>query len=151
MAQAAGIASARSPPTASALARQSSGRSRLPPAVTLYRIASATTLGQSGGEGSARASAASISAWRAVRYSLRSIGPQVRRRRLQLSALVEDFDPPLGFFETRVAEAREVDAALVQLERLLERKVALLEFLHDSLELGDRGLRSEEHTSELQH
>src|SRR5262249_46317800 len=50
------------------------------------------------------------------------------------------FDPLLGRFEARVAEPRELDAALVQRERLLEGEVALLELLDDRLELGDRRL-----------
>src|ERR1051325_1020651 len=62
------------------------------------------------------------------------------RRRLQLATFVQDLDPALGFLETRVAEARELHAAFVQRERLLECEVALLELLHDRLELGDRRL-----------
>ena len=54
------------------------------------------------------------------------LGGKRRRRRLQLAALVEDFDAPLGLFEPPVAEARELHAALVQCERLLEREVAFL-------------------------
>ena len=39
-----------------------------------------------------------------------------------------------------VAEARELDAALVQLQRCFERQVAFLELLDDGFELGDRRL-----------
>ena len=39
-----------------------------------------------------------------------------------------------------MAEAREVHAALVELQRRLERQVAFFEFLDDRLELGDRRL-----------
>ena len=67
------------------------------------------------------------------------VGGERRRRRLQLAALVEDLDAALGLFEPRVAEARELDAALVERERLLERQVAFLELLDDRFELGDRG------------
>src|SRR5262249_7773304 len=63
-----------------------------------------------------------------------------RRRGLQLAALVEDLDAALGVLETGVAEPRELHAALVEGERLLEREVAILELLHDRLELGDRRL-----------
>ena len=38
-----------------------------------------------------------------------------------------------------MAEARQLHAALVELERFLEREVALFEFLDDALELGDGG------------
>ena len=43
---------------------------------------------------------------------------RARGRRLQLAALVEDLDAALGLLEPRVAEARQLHAALVQLERL---------------------------------
>ena len=39
-----------------------------------------------------------------------------------------------------MAEARELDAALVELQRRLERQVAFFELLDDGLELGDRRL-----------
>ena len=64
------------------------------------------------------------------------------RRRLQLAALVEDLDAALGLLEPRVAEPRQLHAALVERERLLEREVAFFELLDDRLELGDRALRS---------
>src|SRR5258706_6702176 len=68
------------------------------------------------------------------------VGAEVGRGILQLAALVEDLNPLLRLFELRVAEAGQADAALVQLQRRLERKVALLELLDDCLELGDRRL-----------
>ena len=43
--------------------------------------------------------------------------PERRRRRLQLAALVEDLDAPLGLLELGMAEARQLHAALVELER----------------------------------
>ena len=52
-----------------------------------------------------------------------------RRRRLQLAALVEDLDAALGLFEPRMAEARELDAALVERQRLLERRSPSSSFL----------------------
>ena len=67
-----------------------------------------------------------------------------RRRRatagagLELAALVQDLDAALGLLEPRVAEAGQLHAALVQLQRRLERQVAFFELLHDRLELGDR-------------
>ena len=64
------------------------------------------------------------------------------RRRLQLAALGEDLDAPLGLLEPRVTEARQLHAALVQRQRLLERQVAFFELLDDRLELGDRAPRS---------
>src|SRR4051794_36561320 len=102
MAHAAGIAIGRCAPTASALARHSTGRSRLPPAVTLYRMASATSRGHSGGRGSAASRAASISARHVSRYSASVVIAE--RRRLQLAALVEDLDSALGILQARMAE-----------------------------------------------
>src|SRR5262249_45782286 len=61
-------------------------------------------------------------------------------RGLQFAALVEQLDPPLRLFEPCVAEAGELDAALVERQRLLEGEVAVLELLHDRFELGDGGL-----------
>ncbi len=57
---------------------------------------------------------------------------RARARRVQLAALVEDLDAALGVLEPRVAEARQLHAALVERERLLERQVALLELLDDA-------------------
>src|SRR4051812_9780616 len=68
------------------------------------------------------------------------VGPERRGRRLELAALVQDLDAPFGLLEARVAEARELHAALVELQRLLERQVALFQLLDDAFELGDRGL-----------
>ena len=69
-----------------------------------------------------------------------SPSPSDARRGLDLAALVEHFDAALGLFELGVAEARELHAALEELERLLEREIAFLERLDDRLELGDGGL-----------
>src|SRR6185295_16467121 len=68
------------------------------------------------------------------------VGRERGRRGFQLAALVEDLDPALGLFEARVTEARQLDAALVELQRLLEREVAFFQLLHDAFELGDRRL-----------
>src|SRR5688572_13749378 len=65
---------------------------------------------------------------------------QRRRRGPELAAFIHDLDPPLGLFETRVAEARQLHAALVELERFLECEVAFLQLLDDGFELGDGGL-----------
>jgi hypothetical protein len=69
-----------------------------------------------------------------------AVEPERRRRRLDFAPLVEDFDPPLGRLQRRVTEPRQLHAALEELERPLERKVALFERFHDCLELGDRRL-----------
>ncbi len=58
--------------------------------------------------------------------------------RAQVAALVQNLDALFGLFQPRVAKTRELDAALVQLERFLERQVSLFELLDDGLELGDR-------------
>src|SRR5438105_14790593 len=78
---------------------------------------------------------------RAVRYCFRSfIRAEVRRRGCELATLVQDLDTVLGLFELRVAEARELNAALVELQRGLERQGAFLELLDDGFEPGDRRL-----------
>ena len=64
------------------------------------------------------------------------------RRRLQLAALVHDLDAALGFFEARVTEARQLHAALVELERFLEREVAFFELLDDAFRARRWPLRS---------
>ena len=86
-----------------------------------------------------RETSASDSASHGVNRARASSDRERRRRRLQLAALVEDLDAALGLLEPRVAEARQLHAALVQRQRLLERQVAFLELLDDRFELGDRG------------
>src|SRR5262249_3129207 len=54
----------------------------------------------------------------------------------QIAAFGEDFDAPLGRAQLIVAVARELDPALEERERFLERKIALLELLDDLLQLG---------------
>ena len=61
---------------------------------------------------------------------------------VQLAALVEDLDAPLGGVEPRVAEARQLHAALVERERRLEREVAVFELLDDRLRARRSPLRS---------
>src|SRR5947207_2789432 len=100
--------------------------------------------GQAGGSGRYRSSAASTWVRTSVRKSAsasvtvqqgsaagRFVLAERRRRGLELAALVEQLDAPLRRFEACVAILRELDAARVQLERLLEREVAFLELLHD--------------------
>src|SRR6266851_5627057 len=136
--------------TASAEARASAGRSRLPPANTLYRIASLTRGGHAGGLGrycsrasSTRARACSRNAERespcTFQLSIRIVGGQRRRRRLELAAVAQDLDAAFRLFEPCVTEPGELHAALVERQRLLERQVALFKLLDDRLELGDRG------------
>src|SRR5262249_38944394 len=60
------------------------------------------------------------------------------RRRLQLAAFVENLDAPLGILEPGVAEAGQLHPAFVELQRLLEREIAVLGLLDDRLELGNR-------------
>ena len=111
-------------------------------------MAASTIAGASGGEGRNAASAVSTSARRASRYAPSPSAvftpcpsrEHSRRCRPDLAAFVEDLDALLGLFESCVTEAREVDAALVELQRRFEGEVAFFEFLDDSLELGDRSL-----------
>src|SRR3954465_10646363 len=65
-------------------------------------------------------------------------GGEGRARRLELAPLVEDFDALLRILETRVAEPRELHPALVELQRLFEGQLAILELLDDRFELRDR-------------
>src|SRR5262249_40095045 len=66
------------------------------------------------------------------------VAGQRRGRRLDLAALVDDLHAALGLFELRMAEARQLDAALEQCERLLEGEVPLFERLDDGFQFGDR-------------
>src|SRR5665213_1897468 len=159
MAHAAGSAASNDPDTASAAASASMGRRRLPPANTLYRMASLTIGGHAGGRGRNCSRARSTSARPLEIKSMKAgnvEGPdppgtplvivrqragERRWRRLELAALAEDLDAPLRFLEPRVAEARQLHAAFVEHQRLLERQVAVLELLHGRLELGDRGFK----------
>ena len=50
---------------------------------------------------------------------------------LQFAAVVEDFDAPLSVLETRMAEPRQLDAALVECQGRLEREIAVFQFLDD--------------------
>src|SRR5688500_3142330 len=100
------------PATVSAAASVKIGRSRLPPASTLYRIDSYRTRGYCGGIGTYRESPSSMRARIAPRYSasdatgmLLLVFAEHRAGWLQIAALVENFDALLGFFEPRVAEA----------------------------------------------
>src|SRR5207248_11039243 len=63
-----------------------------------------------------------------------------RWRRPDVAAFAQDLDAAFSLFKARVTKAGQVNAALVQRERLLERQVALLELLDDRVELRDRGL-----------
>ncbi len=109
--------------------------------------------GASGGAGRIAASAASTSARRASRYSAspsavvtpcpsrdRCSSPNPGGAGLTSPRSFRISMRRLGLFEPCVAEARQVDAALVELQRRFERQVALLELLDDGLELGDGGL-----------
>ena len=88
-------------------------------------------LGQEG-----RAFEAEVAAW----FDAKSLDDEKAvARRLNKAALDHVVYAPLGFFQPRVAEARQLHPALVQRERLLERHVAFLELLHGRFELGDGG------------
>src|SRR6266704_2606189 len=112
--------------------------------------------GQVVSEGSARSRAASTPARSpssvASRSGVRSgriVGPGQRLRlgpailvedRLPARVLHEHLDLALGLLELAVAEAREPDPLFVELQRLLEGQLALLELRHDLLELLQRFL-----------
>src|SRR5438874_1613747 len=99
-----------------------------------YRSSASSTRTRTRSRNAASGSVATRSAAVAV------VGAERGGRRLQLAAFVENFDAALGFLQLRVAEARELHAALVELQRLLEREVALFELLDDGFELRDRSL-----------
>src|SRR5438045_4041401 len=61
-------------------------------------------------------------------------------RDLSAAVLEEQLDLALRFLELGVAQPRETDPLLVEDERLLEGQVALLELLHDLVELLEGGL-----------
>src|SRR6476660_8641479 len=79
--------------------------------------------------------------WSPRSFVVARFGAQRGRRRLDVAAFGEDFHAPLRLFELRMAEPRQLHAALEQLERLLQREVAILEPLHDRFELADRRLK----------
>src|SRR5437667_10315092 len=111
--------------TASAAARTRIGRRRFPPAKTLWRIAALSSGGHAGGTGSHRSSAASTRARTSSMKWLREsagatndssalgiVSGERPWRGLQLAPIGEDLNPPLGLFEARVAEARQLDTSL---------------------------------------
>ena len=63
------------------------------------------------------------------------LGGESRRCRPDLAAFVEDLDALLGLFESCVTEAREVDAALVELQRALQAGLASRERTYQRLRL----------------
>src|SRR4051812_21987640 len=64
-------------------------------------------------------------------------GGERRACRLEFAPLVEDFNPLFRIFQARVAEPRELHAALVEFQRFLKRQLAILELLDDRLEFRD--------------
>src|SRR5947207_13136453 len=68
---------------------------------------------------------------------LRAVRIGVEGRRLELAALVQHLDAALGLLEPGMTESGQLDAALVQRERLLERHVAFLELSIHALQLRD--------------
>src|SRR5687767_9996106 len=100
------------PATVSAAASVKIGRSRLPPASTLYRIDSYRTRGYCGGMGRYRDSPSSTRARMAPMYSVSEAAGMLllifgehRAGWLQIAPLVENLDALLGFLEPCVAEA----------------------------------------------
>src|SRR5262245_52042317 len=116
--------------------------------------------GQASAEGSAWSRAASTSARRPPRTASpaadgASDGPVIlfrarQRTRPWLPLLVQQgfaarvlhqhLDLALGLLQLAMAEPGQPDALLVELQRLLEGQVALLQLLHDLLELLQRPL-----------
>ena len=120
------------------------GRSRLPPFMTAYRIASATIAGHPAARARHRArvrSAAKIVEIRRERHRVSALVVAFDQmgRVLQVTALGEELDAALGGAQLIVAVAGQRHAAFEQGERLVERQVAVFELLHDLLELGDGG------------
>src|SRR5947209_2606903 len=68
------------------------------------------------------------------------IGLRSRRSERLEHVALQDLDLLLGRLQLLLAEARELEAALVRGERLLERKLAALHSRHDFFELGQRFL-----------
>src|SRR6266850_340290 len=94
--------------------------------------------------GSTRASAVSIRAWIApiqapkpVSASLTGLRFRRGSQRLENLAL-QNFDLLLGRFQALLAEARQLQAALVRGERLLERQLAALHAADDFFQLRER-------------
>src|SRR5213593_2662204 len=154
-AQAGTSARSAGPPSASAAARQRMGRSRLPPAKRLWRIARWSVEGQSDSGGTRRSSSESISPRRAERYPAIASPPVVVARvlardprlegnRLPLLArlLQDELDGFLDLLQFRVAEPGKRHPLLEQLELALETELVGLDLRHDRFETLHRLLEA---------
>ena len=133
--------------------RSAAGRSRLPPPIAAWRIASYSRSRLSPGGASSCAKKPSTSARHAAGFGV-ELGPASRSRsqpasngfdarRLAVGAERDLLDPRLRRLQPRLAMALQPVAALVELDRLVERRLALLERAHDLLELGQRRLEAQ--------
>src|SRR5438270_12856145 len=109
-------------------------------------MASCRRAGATWAAGTMRASTASmractplIHAWKSVSTIVTLVG--LRGERLEDVAF-EHLDLLLGRLELLLAEAGELESALVRGERLLERKLAAFHPCHDFFQLGERLLES---------
>ena len=96
----------------------------------------------------------STSARLALRYSPELTVFEGLRHRLPLGVGEDQLDLLLHLFEPLVAEARQLDALLEELERLVERHLFPFQPLHDLLELLEGlfelvGLRARRHSGAL--
>src|SRR6266700_1574747 len=92
---------------------------------------------------SARTRAASAFSCSASRSMVSTGIEGLQPRRLAVAAEGDLLDPRLRILEPRLAMALEPVAFLVQLDRPVERRLALLERAHDLLEPRERGLEAQ--------
>src|SRR4051812_5848417 len=129
-----------------------SGRSRLPPPIAAWRIASnsRSRLSPVGASSlakklstSARTRRPSASSSWASRSTVSTGIERLQPRRLAVVAERDLLDPRLRVLEPRLAMPLQPIAFLIQRDRLVERRLALLERAHDLLEPRKRGLEAQ--------
>src|SRR6187551_1253976 len=143
------LAQSRSTPNSRAVANTSSGRRRLPPPIAACRIARYRSARGSSGTASRASRRRSTSAptWVSAACNDREAAGTRSAGRKGLGAGGAAFavepdrlDPRLGGVEPVGAAAAQLVAALVQADRLVERRIAAFEPRDDCLELLQRVL-----------
>src|SRR3972149_2193402 len=126
---------------ASPAACTSSGRTRLPPPSTAYRMAECSRTGTRSARGSARSKADSTRAWtRPIQAAKSVVG--VGTGKVLERVLFENLHLLLRLGEQVLAVLRELEPALVSGERLLQAELARFHAAHDLLQLGQCGLEA---------
>src|SRR5215831_7868384 len=136
----AGSARCGSPAAASPAAKASSGLMRLPPPSTEYRIAWCRRCGAIDGEGRNRSSVASVRAWTRAIQVVKSL--VVGTGEVFQRVFFEHLHLLLGAREHALTVLRELQAALVRGERLLQGELSGLHAGDDFFQLRQRVLEA---------